>query len=336
MTAPHPDIADRSVVLTGFMATGKSTIGRLLARRLGFDFVDTDELIEREHGPIPDIFAERGEAAFRAIERDVAAKLAERDRLVVSTGGRLMLDLPNITALTRRGRVFCLVASPDTVLARVASGDSPTERPLLAVDDPRARIAELLAERDAGYRRFPQIATDTTSPDVLADELAALVQTEPELITVGDVDVVVGVGVLPLVLELTGLDGPAAVVTDEAGRRYLPLLPELTHEPGDAATIVALGGSAAIAAATANTDVARRGLVICPTDVDGLFDAVSAGPRSVVVDVATLQAIPRTELADLGGASPSELPADLTRPGALGALRSLVAGALRRRATDHH
>ena len=72
-----PPRRDRhNVVLTGFMGTGKTTVGRLLAEDLGYEFVDTDELIERRHGPIAEIFASRGEEAFRQIERDVAAELA--------------------------------------------------------------------------------------------------------------------------------------------------------------------------------------------------------------------------------------------------------------------
>ena len=85
---------DRSgnVVLTGFMGTGKTTVGRLLADLLGYEFVDTDEVIEQRYGPIETIFRERGEDAFRTIEREVAGELAGADRRVISTGGRMMLD----------------------------------------------------------------------------------------------------------------------------------------------------------------------------------------------------------------------------------------------------
>ncbi len=81
-----------NVVLTGFMATGKTTVGRLLAERLGYEFVDTDQLIEQRHGPIPAIFRESGEGEFRRLERSVADELAARRQLVISTGGRLLLD----------------------------------------------------------------------------------------------------------------------------------------------------------------------------------------------------------------------------------------------------
>src|SRR4051794_3497386 len=163
---------DRSanVVLTGFMGTGKTTVGRLLADLLGYEFVDTDELIVAQHGPIDVIFRVRGEPAFRALERDVAGVLAERERLVISTGGRMMLD-PDIAGVLAAGaRVFCLTASPETIAARVLNGP---ERPLLAGDDPIARIRSLLAERAAGYARFEQVATDSLTAAEIAHDLAA-------------------------------------------------------------------------------------------------------------------------------------------------------------------
>ena len=109
--------AGANIVLTGFMGTGKSTVGRLLAERLGYEWIDTDEFIETAHGPIPEIFATGGEEAFRTLERTVTAKLAERDGQVISTGGRLMLDPANAAALDG-AVVFCLTADADTIAAR--------------------------------------------------------------------------------------------------------------------------------------------------------------------------------------------------------------------------
>ena len=165
---------DRSpnLVLTGFMGTGKTTVGRLLADLLGYEFVDTDEVIEQRHGPIETIFRERGEGAFRTIEREVAAELAGADRCVISTGGGMMLDPVIAETLGTGARVFCLVASPDTIVARVMTGPA---RPLLAGADPRARIAELLASRAAGYAAFEQVSTDSlTAADVAYDLLDRL------------------------------------------------------------------------------------------------------------------------------------------------------------------
>lgn len=169
---PSPD-APPNIVLTGFMGTGKSTVGRRLARRLGRRFVDTDAIIEERHGPIPVIFAEHGEDRFRAIEREVAAELAGERGLVVATGGRLLLDPANVATLGASGAVVCLVASVEELEARLVGGAA--ERPLLQGSDPRARIEELLAERAAGYARFPQVATDGLGPDEVADAVLALV-----------------------------------------------------------------------------------------------------------------------------------------------------------------
>jgi shikimate kinase len=168
----------RNVVLTGFMGTGKTTVGRLLADRLGWEFVDTDELIEARHAPIAELFATSGEEAFRQLERELAAELAEDTRRVISTGGRMMLDPASAAALAAGSRVFCLVASPETIAERVLSGG--TVRPLLAGPDPLNRIAELLEERREGYAQFEQIDTDGRQPSEIADSLArAFVSRSP-------------------------------------------------------------------------------------------------------------------------------------------------------------
>ena len=159
-----------NVVLTGFMGTGKSTVGRLLAARLAFDFVDTDELIvERDGRAIATIFREAGQAAFRQWEAIIAQELAERTRLVIATGGRLMLDEANAAALSRNGHVFCLTAVPDTILTRLV-GDGGG-RPLLDVTDPAQVIMDLLVERREGYGRFLQISTDNKTPEQIVEEI---------------------------------------------------------------------------------------------------------------------------------------------------------------------
>ena len=127
MTSPD----SRNIVLTGFMGTGKTTVGRLLAQQLGYEFVDTDQIIEERHGKIGDLFRSAGEEAFRRIERELASELADRERLVIATGGRMMLDPQNVASLSRNGRVFCLVATPDEIFDRVVHDSSRVERPLL-------------------------------------------------------------------------------------------------------------------------------------------------------------------------------------------------------------
>jgi shikimate kinase len=166
------------VVLTGFMGTGKSTVGRLLAERLGYEFVDTDERIEEAHGPIPQIFAERGEAAFRRYERAQAHEVGALDAVVIATGGRMLLDPEAAAALGEDSRIFCLVASPAAIFGRIAA-DAP-ERPLLGGgDDLATRIEELLTERESGYARFEQVPTDGRDPEEVVDDLLARLDPAP-------------------------------------------------------------------------------------------------------------------------------------------------------------
>lgn len=158
-----------NVVLTGFMGTGKTTVGRLLADDLGFAFVDTDQVIVERHGPVATIFAEQGEEAFRSIERDLAVELAGRRDTVIATGGGMLVDDRNVHVLSRSGRIFCLTASAEQVLARVTA-DGIGTRPLLAVDDPLAAIRERLDARRHAYGRFEQVPTDgRTAEEVAAD-----------------------------------------------------------------------------------------------------------------------------------------------------------------------
>lgn len=168
---------ERNVVLTGFMGTGKTTIGRVLAERLGNEFVDTDAVIEQRYGPIPTIFAEHGEGMFRRYERDLAEELADRRGVVIATGGRMMVDAVNAQRLVATGDVYCLSATIDTILERVATGDATSSRPMLAGDDVRERVVRLLAEREAAYGAFPTIITDGREPTEIADEIVELLQS---------------------------------------------------------------------------------------------------------------------------------------------------------------
>ena len=102
-----------NVVLTGFMGTGKSTIGRALARELGYEFIDTDAMIVDRYGTIAQIFEQGGEDAFRQHERNTAVELAGRSGCVISTGGRFMLDDHNAAALVPTSDVFALLAEPE-------------------------------------------------------------------------------------------------------------------------------------------------------------------------------------------------------------------------------
>ena len=164
--------AARNLVLTGFMCTGKTTVGRILAERLGCDFVGTDEVIESRAGPIPQIFERDGEEVFRAMERSLARELADRSRrgsrLVIATGGRMMLDPQCAAALEPGADVVCLLADVDTVVAR-ATRAGAAARPLLAGPDLTERVRELLAQRREGYGRFASVDTEGLSPAQVAD-----------------------------------------------------------------------------------------------------------------------------------------------------------------------
>jgi shikimate kinase len=166
------DLPSPTVVLTGFMGTGKSTVARLVAEHLGLDHVDTDTLIEERHGPIERIFATRGEEAFRTLEREVASELAGRTGLVVSTGGAMMLDPTNRATLGAGATLVCLVASAAEISRRVQADD--VERPLLAGPNSIARISELLTERESTYARFTQIETEGRSPEEIAADIVAI------------------------------------------------------------------------------------------------------------------------------------------------------------------
>lgn len=171
------DKGKKNIVLTGFMGTGKTTVGKLLAAELGYEFVDTDIAIETRCGrTIPEIFRELGEDAFRRLEADLVMELAEREGLVIATGGRLMLDQANAAALSRKGLVFCLSATPDEILSRVMNDQQ--SRPLLNVTEPGERIVELLAQRAEGYRRFYQVMTNDKSPEEIIRELVDLIRAD--------------------------------------------------------------------------------------------------------------------------------------------------------------
>lgn len=139
----------RSIALIGFMGTGKSTIGRRLAKQLGYTFYDTDRVIEDAAGKtISEIFAEDGEAHFRQWEKEVLAQLAASEGNVIATGGGIVLDPENRRLLTDNTYVVTLAAHPEAIHQRTSRRSN---RPLLAQEDPRAHIRRMLAEREEYY-----------------------------------------------------------------------------------------------------------------------------------------------------------------------------------------
>jgi shikimate kinase len=154
--------ADVNLYLVGFMGTGKTTVGRAVGQKLGFHVLDSDHEIERLHGKsIPDIFAQDGEAAFRAMERDFVERGHPAERTIVACGGGLVVQ-PNMLALLKsKGVVVCLHASLDTILARTARHRN---RPLLAVENPEERIRTLYAVREPIYKQSGTLILTDSRP----------------------------------------------------------------------------------------------------------------------------------------------------------------------------
>ncbi|HZM35636.1 MAG TPA: shikimate kinase [Burkholderiales bacterium] len=155
-----------NVYLVGMMGAGKTTVGRLLARRLKLRFIDCDQELERRCGvKIPLIFEIEGEPGFRARESQVLAALAALDGVVLGTGGGVVLSEENRRLLAERGTVVYLRATPEDLYERVRHDRN---RPLLAGADPLARLRELHAQRDALYRATADVVVDTGKQTVLA------------------------------------------------------------------------------------------------------------------------------------------------------------------------
>jgi shikimate kinase len=158
-------MSDCSIGLVGFMATGKTTIGKKLAAVLGRRFLDTDEIIEaRERRLIADIFAESGETYFRSVEKQVVQEVCRITSAVISFGGGILLSDSNASLVKKHTYVVLLTASVETILQRIQASGS---RPLLmctkkSMED---RVRELLTERRASYRAAKdiEICTDTNS-----------------------------------------------------------------------------------------------------------------------------------------------------------------------------
>ncbi|MHB1125387.1 MAG: shikimate kinase [Bacillota bacterium] len=154
-----------NIVLTGFMGTGKTSVGKRLAVAMGKNFIDTDNEIERVTGiTIPEMFSRCGEVRFRSEETLVVLRVAAMENCVISTGGGVVLRRENMQALRERGRIVCLTASPEVIQERVLK---KSNRPLLSKDQSQERIKEMLAIREP-YYRDADLVVDTTSLDIEA------------------------------------------------------------------------------------------------------------------------------------------------------------------------
>lgn len=233
---------DPNIIITGFMGTGKSTVGPRVAAALGRPFVDLDALIVAKAGhEIPEIFAEVGAVGFRQLEAAAVDEVAAQAGLVVATGGGTLVSARNRRALGASGILVCLRATPETLEARL---DGVSDRPLLQTGDRQARLRELLAGRAHAYDLIPhQVDTSAMSVEEVVEAIVALprhavpepmADDEPVRLPVrapgGEYPIVFGrADALGAALCERGLTGPVAVITNEVvGQLHaLPLQADL-------------------------------------------------------------------------------------------------------------
>ncbi|HMD89317.1 MAG TPA: 3-dehydroquinate synthase [Anaerolineaceae bacterium] len=237
---------ENRIYLYGPSGSGKSTVGRILADRLGYEFINLDQEIEDQVGrSISEIFVQDGENAFRQIERFQIAKHVNKPRVVISLGGGALLDGESRRQVEESGQVICLMASIDQLLQRLQA--SAEQRPLLAGNraEMRNRLEGLLARRAEHYQSFPFIInTSDRSVEQVVQEIQIrlgwfhLRGMGPEY------DVIVRAGVLENVgyeLSRRGLKSPIALVTDEnVGQIYAGCVMESLQKHGFKATIITI------------------------------------------------------------------------------------------------
>lgn len=167
----------KSIILIGPMGAGKTAIGRQLARRLSLPFFDTDEVVQQRTGvDIPLIFELEGEAGFRRREEAVVSDLVAGEPAVIATGGGVVVSAGNRAKMREGGFVVFLETSVEWQLSRTRRGH---HRPLLATDDPRARLEEIYRTREALYRQCAHLAvlTDGRRVSTVAGDLEAKLRT---------------------------------------------------------------------------------------------------------------------------------------------------------------
>lgn len=160
----------KNIVLVGFMGTGKTEVGKILSKKLGYALIDADTEIEkRQNTTITEIFRQQGEPAFRDIEAEVIKQLSGLKKNVISTGGGAVLRQENIDNLRANGVLVCLSATPETILQRTSVNN---DRPLLQTENPLQKIKELLAYRRPYYEKADiMIDTENKNPLEIAEEI---------------------------------------------------------------------------------------------------------------------------------------------------------------------
>jgi len=160
----------KNIVLTGFMGTGKTAVGKKLSRLLNMELIDVDTEIEKSQKmTINDIFKNFGEPGFRKIETEMIKKLSGKKNIIISTGGGAVLKQENLDVLREKGIIVCLLATPETILRRTSHN---SKRPLLQVEDPSGKIKELLNFRKPFYEKADiMIDTEGKTPIQIAEEI---------------------------------------------------------------------------------------------------------------------------------------------------------------------
>ncbi|MEE9378061.1 MAG: shikimate kinase [Candidatus Lokiarchaeia archaeon] len=161
-------MSKNSIALIGFMATGKTTVGRALAKYIGDDyqFIETDQLIIQETGKaIPSIFTEEGEDKFREYESDVCEKVSKLNKVVISCGGGIVLNKKNVESIKKNCHIVLLRASPKEIYERIKK-NGKTSRPVINIKDSKRDIKEILKFRKPYYKEAAEIIIDTYKKNI--------------------------------------------------------------------------------------------------------------------------------------------------------------------------
>lgn len=170
------DLGEKNLIIMGFMGTGKSTVGRLLSRKMHRPFIDMDQEIERRNrSTIPEIFESQGEERFRAMERELVDELAGGMSRIIACGGGVITQDPNLKRFQETGVILCLYADFETIFKRVSGNRN---RPLLNAPDREQRVRELMEARETLYEAIPlQVDTSGRSPEEVAAAVLDLLET---------------------------------------------------------------------------------------------------------------------------------------------------------------